>query len=69
MPLSVLLEVGGGTWFEGIGRSIPIGRGHICAHASGVLHGGHPITEGTRYILVAFVIVEPIPATAASWIV
>ena len=30
----------------------------MCAHASGVLHGGHPITEGTRYILVAFVIVE-----------
>jgi hypothetical protein len=27
-------------------------------HASGVLHGGHPITAGTRYILVGFVILE-----------
>ena len=24
----------------------------------GVMHGGHPITSGVRYILVAFVIVE-----------
>ena len=50
--------VGGGTWFEGLGQSIPIDQGHVCCHASGVLHGGHPITEGIRYILVAFVIVE-----------
>ena len=49
---------GGGTWFEGLGEALPIERGHVCAHASGVLHGGHPITDGTRYILVAFVIVE-----------
>lgn len=49
---------GGGTWFEGLGQSLPIERGHVCAHASGVLHGGHPISSGVRYILVAFVIVE-----------
>jgi len=49
---------GGGTWFEGLGRSLPIERGHVCCHASGVLHGGHPITAGVRYILVGFVIVE-----------
>jgi hypothetical protein len=49
---------GGGTWFEGLGRSLPIERGHVCAHAGGVLHGGHPITGGVRYILVAFVILE-----------
>ena len=49
---------GGGTWFEGLGQSIPIDQGHVCCHASGVLHGGHPITEGVRYILVGFVIVE-----------
>ena len=49
---------GGGTWFEGLGRSVPIEKGHVCCHASGVLHGGHPISSGTRYILVAFVIVE-----------
>lgn len=49
---------GGGTWFEGLGRSLAIERGHVCAHASGVFHGGHPITHGVRYILVGFVIVE-----------
>ena len=49
---------GGGTWFEGLGTSLPIERGHVCCHASGVLHGGHPITSGVRYILVAFVILE-----------
>ena len=49
---------GGGTWFEGLGTALPIERGHVCCHASGVLHGGHPITAGVRYILVAFVIVE-----------
>ena len=49
---------GGGTWFAGLGQSMPIDKGHVCCHASGVLHGGHPITSGVRYILVAFVIVE-----------
>jgi len=49
---------GGGTWFAGLGQSIAIDKGHVCCHASGVLHGGHPITSGVRYILVAFVIVE-----------
>ncbi|KAM3567200.1 hypothetical protein VYU27_010648, partial [Nannochloropsis oceanica] len=32
--------------------------GHIVTHASNVLHGGHPITSGKRYILVSFVILE-----------
>lgn len=49
---------GGGTWFAGLDQSMPIDKGHVCCHASGVLHGGHPITSGVRYILVAFVIVE-----------
>ena len=48
---------GGGTWFAGIDRAFAIERGHVLAHPSGMLHGGHPITEGTRYILVAFVAV------------
>ena len=52
------VHAGGGTWFEGLGRSIQSERGHIMTHASGCLHGGHPISSGTRYILVAFVIVE-----------
>ena len=49
---------GGGTWFEGLGQALPIEKGHVCCHASGVMHGGHPITSGVRYILVGFVIVE-----------
>ena len=49
---------GGGTWFEGLGQNLPIDKGHVCCHASGVMHGGHPITSGVRYILVGFVILE-----------
>ena len=28
-------------------------------HSSALMHGGHPIRTGVRYILVAFVTVEP----------
>jgi len=49
---------GGGTWFASIDRSLRIDRGEMVMHASGVLHAGHPITSGTRYILVGFVLLE-----------
>ena len=49
---------GGGTWFASLGDALKIDQGHIVSHASGILHGGHGITSGKRYILVAFVIVE-----------
>jgi len=49
---------GGGTWFNSLNQSVKIDQGEICSHASGILHGGHGITQGKRYILVAFVIVE-----------
>lgn len=49
---------GGGTWFHSLGDAIRIDQGHIVSHASGILHGGHGITRGRRYILVAFCIVE-----------
>jgi len=49
---------GGGTWFDSLSNAIKIDQGEICSHASGLLHGGHGITSGKRYILVAFVIVE-----------
>jgi len=29
-------------------------RGHLLAHSSALLHGGHPTDEGMRYILVWF---------------
>lgn len=49
---------GGGTWFNSLSDSVKIEQGQIVSHASGILHGGHAITKGIRYILVAFVIVE-----------
>ncbi|KAJ1453289.1 hypothetical protein M885DRAFT_524688 [Pelagophyceae sp. CCMP2097] len=52
---------GGGTWFEGLGSAVRSDNGHVLAHASGLLHGGHPITGGVRYILVAFCIVRDYP--------
>lgn len=50
--------VGGGTWFAALDAAVVLPQGHVVTHASGLLHGGHVITEGTRYILVAFCIVE-----------
>jgi hypothetical protein len=49
---------GGGTWFASLDRSIKIDQGEIVCHASALLHGGHGITSGRRYILVGFVILE-----------
>jgi predicted 2-oxoglutarate/Fe(II)-dependent dioxygenase YbiX len=49
---------GGGTWFASIDQSLRLERGRMLMHASGVKHGGAPITAGTRYILVGFVILE-----------
>jgi len=49
---------GGGTWFSSLDDAIKIDQGQMLSHASGLLHGGHGITTGIRYILVAFVIVE-----------
>jgi hypothetical protein len=58
---------GGGTWFASLPTSdsslqsadvIQLEQGHMLSHASALLHGGHPIASGIRYILVAFVILE-----------
>jgi hypothetical protein len=49
---------GGGTWFASLDSAVKIDQGEIVTHASGLLHGGHGITSGKRYILVAFVILE-----------
>lgn len=58
---------GGGTWFASLEKdgdpnadcaAIKIDQGEIVTHASALLHGGHGITHGKRYILVGFVIVE-----------
>ena len=51
---------GGGTWFSSLGDDdvVKIEQGEIVSHASALLHGGHGITSGRRYIMVAFVILE-----------
>jgi hypothetical protein len=58
---------GGGTWIARLAKDLPpeapegslrSDRGHVLAHASGMLHGGHEVKSGLRYILVCFVIVK-----------
>ena len=49
---------GGGTWFASLNDAVKLEQGQMVSHASALLHGGHGITAGTRYILVAFVILE-----------
>ena len=41
-------------------------KGHIMAHSSALLHGGHPISSGVRYILVAFCTIDPAHLSWAS---
>jgi len=48
--------VGGGTWVESSGRSVRAALGSVICHPSSVRHAGAPISDGTRYILVAFCI-------------
>ena len=45
---------GGGTHFEHLNKAIGITRGDCVFHSGNVLHAGHPITSGERYILVGF---------------
>jgi hypothetical protein len=49
---------GGGTWFASLDEAIKIDQGEVVTHSSALLHGGHGITSGKRYILVGFVILE-----------
>jgi len=49
---------GGGTWLARLDDAVRSDRGHVLAHASGMLHGGHAVTSGVRYILVCFVILK-----------
>lgn len=56
---------GGGTSFQVLdGSAIRSPKGHMMAHSSALMHGGHPIQSGVRYILVVFVTVK---AKHAKW--
>ena len=50
---------GGGTRIEALGRSIVIPTGHALLHPSALRHGGEPISEGVRWVLVAFLAATP----------
>eukprot|EP01134_Creolimax_fragrantissima_P001186 CFRG1186T1 len=51
--------VGGGTWFEALGqRVVDAPAGHAVGFAGPLRHAGHPITKGTRTILVLFCYVD-----------
>ena len=50
--------VGGGTFFEHFESVLPMNVGHGTFRPGSVRHGGHPVTEGTRYILGAFILIE-----------
>ena len=45
---------GGGTYFKHLDKVIGIEKGDCVIHSGKVLHAGHPITSGERYILVGF---------------
>ena len=34
-------------------------KGHLLAHSSALMHGGHAVSSGVRYILVAFCTIHP----------
>ena len=66
---------GGGTYFRklkhnatggGDGGALRSPKGHIVAHSSALMHGGHPTTRGVRYVLVAFCTIAPEYADWAS---
>jgi len=55
---------GGGTYFEGLGKTLHQARGHITCHPGGIMHAGHGITKGERWVMVLFVIDETVPQLA-----
>lgn len=54
----------GGTLIEASRAVVRMPRGHAACHASGVRHAGHPITAGTRWVLVIFVVARSVPQLA-----
>eukprot|EP00980_Cylindrotheca_fusiformis_P003288 scaffold743_cov117-Cylindrotheca_fusiformis.AAC.7 len=51
---------GGGTYFEHMGNDniLAMDVGHATLRPGSVRHGGHRVTDGTRYILGAFLLLE-----------
>ena len=46
---------GGGTWFEKLGLAVDApAAGHVVMFPGKLEHAGHPISRGTRYVIVLF---------------
>ena len=52
---------GGGTFFPHLGRAARPARGHAVAFRGDLRHAGEPTTAGTRYIVAAFLYLDPQP--------
>ena len=50
---------GGDGGDGGGGGALRSPKGHIVAHSSALMHGGHPTTRGVRYVLIAFCTIAP----------
>lgn len=48
---------GGGTYFND-GLTVFLEQGDLLVHSGKVKHSGLPVTKGTRYIMVAFVVID-----------
>lgn len=46
--------VGGGTTIAAIGQVVRLELGEVLLHPGSMVHGGNPITAGTRYLMVTF---------------
>jgi hypothetical protein len=57
---------GGGTEFVISGDVVNIDKGDMLCHESGVSHCGHPITSGTRYILIGLLNVASSSKSSSS---
>lgn len=49
---------GGGTFFEHLDTILPMDVGHGTFRPGSVRHGGHRVTQGTRYVLGAFLLIQ-----------
>jgi hypothetical protein len=52
---------GGGTYFEALGGVVRPPAGRALLFDGQLVHGGDPITKGTRYIIAAFLFCEVLP--------
>jgi len=49
---------GGGTYFVNVGESVKGGMGSVCSFEGELMHAGHRILRGERYVLAVFLYVE-----------